>query len=247
MTKKTGPGTPAVAQKKPLAKGVAHAKGAPAHKPGDAIPRTGALELVMLRNNFYRDNYRRLMMVCLGLIAMVGALGYWGWYERTHQPLPKYFATTYDGKLIALVPLNKANLTPNALTQWATEAAVASYTFNFVNFRKALQDVRIYFTKLGYQYFLKALKESNNLEAVQNKKYVVSAVPTGAPVILKQGVLNDGSELGVYSWTVQLPMDINYRSATEQTKQSIVLTMLITRVSTLESPSGVGIASFVIR
>jgi intracellular multiplication protein IcmL len=100
---------------------------------------------------------------------------------------------------------------------------------------------------MGYQYFLKALKDSNNLDAVQNKKLVVSAVPTGAPVILKKGIFNDGSPLGVYGWTVQLPMELDYRSSTEQFKQRIVLTMLITRVPTLESPSGVGIASFVIR
>lgn len=209
---------------------------------------TGALELIVLRNNFYRDNYRRLMLVCLGLIGLTGALTYWGLYERSHQPLPQYFATTYDGKLIPIIPLSEPGLTPNAVLQWATDAAQACYTFNFVNFRKALQDIRIYFTKTGYQYFLKALKDSNNLDAIQTKQMVVSAVPTGAPVILKKGVLNDGSGAGagVYSWTVQLPMELEYRSANERFRQRIVLTMVISRVSTLESPKGVAIASFVV-
>jgi intracellular multiplication protein IcmL len=213
----------------------------------EAKKYTGALELVVLRNNFYRDNYRRLMLVCLGLLCLTGALISWGLYERTHKPLPQYFATTYDGKLIPLIPLSEPSLTPNALLQWATEAAQSAYTFNFVNFRKALQDVRIYFTKSGYQYFLKALKDSNNLDAVQTKQMVVSAVPTGAPVILKKGIFNDGSPNGVYSWTVELPMELDYRSSTDRFKQNIILTMLITRVSTLESPQGVGIASFVVR
>lgn len=214
--------------------------------PAAAKKYTGALELVVLRNNFYRDNYRRLMLVCLGLIGLTGALTYWGFYERSHQPLPQYFATTYDGKLIPLIPLSEPGLTPNALLQWATDSAQACYTFNFVNFRKALQDIRIYFTKTGYQYFLKALKDSNNLDAIQTKQMVVSATPTGAPVILKQGVVNDGSATGVYSWTVQLPMQLEYRSANERFSQRIILTMVITRVSTLESPKGVAIASFVV-
>lgn len=208
---------------------------------------TGGLELVVLRNNFYRDNYRRLMLVCLGLICLTGALIYWGLYERTHKPLPQYFATTYDGKLIPLIPLSEPGISQNALLQWATEAAQASYTFNFVNFRKALQDIRIYFTKTGYQYFLKALKDSNNIDAVLNKQMVVSATPTGAPIILRKGIFNDGSPTGVYSWTVELPMELDYRSSTDRFRQKIVLTMLITRVSTLESPKGVGIASFVVR
>lgn len=219
---------------------------APAANPAATKKYTGALELVVLRNNFYRDNYRRLMLVCLGLICLTGALMYWGFYERSNQPLPQYFATTYDGKLIPIIPLSEPSLTQNSLLQWATDSAQACYTFNFVNFRKALQDIRIYFTKTGYQYFLKALKDSNNLDAIQTKQLVVSATPTGAPVILKQGILTDGSTGGVYSWTVQLPMQLEYRSSTERFGQKIVLTMVITRVSTLESPKGVAIASFVV-
>lgn len=208
---------------------------------------TGALELVVYRNNFYRDNYRRVMVICLSLLVLVGLLGYWGFYERTHQPMPQYFATTFDGKLIPLIPLNQPNLEDNALLLWATESAVAAYTFNFVNYRKALQDIRIFFTKDGYQSFLKALKDSNNLEAVQTKKLVVSAVPTGAPVILNKGIYNDGSQLGVYGWLVELPMVLTYQNANEEFKQNITLTMTIIRMSTLESPKGVGIQSFVVR
>jgi intracellular multiplication protein IcmL len=229
-----------------MANNTAPAGQATAPTPALQAANTGALELVAYRNNFYRDNYRNLMIVCLGMLLIIGLLFFWGFYERTHKPVPQYFATTYDGKLIALTPLNEPNLQDNALLQWATEAAVNSYTFNFVNFRKALQDIRIYFTKNGYLNFLKALKDSNNLDAVQNKKLVVSAVPTGAPVILRKGLYKDGSVSGVYGWNVQMPMVLTYQSATEQFKQNIVLNLLITRMSTLESPKGVGIASFVV-
>lgn len=211
------------------------------------IPNSGALERVVLRNNFYRDNYRRLMVVCLGLILITLGLGAWGFYERANKPPPQYFATTFDGKLIPLIPLDQPSLSDNQLLQWSTEAAVAAYTFNYVNYRKALQDVRIYFTKTGYQYFLKALRDSNNLQAVIDKKMIVSATPTGAPIILRKGILNDGTEEGIYSWQVQLPMEIFFQSEQSPITQNIILTMIITRVPTLESPSGVGIASFVIR
>lgn len=204
---------------------------------------TGALELVMLRNNFYRDNFRRLMIFCLLLILIIAVLFGAIYYLETNKPAPQYFATTHDGKLIKLVPLNQPNLTTNALLQWAVEAASAAYTFNFVNYRKALQDARIYFTKLGYQNFLKALTDSRNLEAVRTKKLVVSAVPTGAPVVLREGV----TSTGYYAWQVQFPMLLTYQSASDVINQNIVITMLITRVPTLESEKGIGIASFVVR
>ncbi len=212
------------------------------HKKAHAHP-TGALEQVLVRNNFYRDNYRRLMVCCLMMLCIIALLIVWEFYERANRPGPQYFATTSDGKLIALTPLSQPNLSTNALLQWATEAATSAYTFNFVNYRKALQDVRIYFTATGYQNFLKALQDSSNLQAVQTKKLVVSSVPTGAPIILKEGLTADG----VYAWQVQLPMLLTYQSASEQYRQNIILTMLISRVPTLDSPKGVGIASFVVR
>lgn len=205
--------------------------------------KTGGLDLVMLRNNFYRDNFRRLMVFCLLLLALIGALCGYIYYQEQNKPKPQYFATTHDGKLIKLLPLNQPNLTTNALLQWAVEAATAAYTFNFVDYRKRLQDVRIYFTKLGYQNFLQALTDSRNLEAVKSKKLVVSAVPTGAPVVLREGVTSSG----FYAWQVQFPMLLTYQSASDLINQNIMVTMLITRVPTLESAKGIGIASFVVR
>lgn len=210
-------------------------------------PNTGALERVALRNNFYRDNYRRLMIVCLGLIILCFCLMFWVSYERLNKPAPRYFATTYDGRLIPLISLDEPSLNDNQLLQWATEAAVASYTFNYVNYRKALQDLRLYFTKDGYINFLKALKDSNNLDAVTTKKMIVSAKPTGSPAILRKGLVTEGPDKGIYRWIVEMPMEINFQNETTPIRQSIVLTMTIVRVPTLESPSGVGITSFVIR
>jgi intracellular multiplication protein IcmL len=73
------------------------------------------------------------------------------------------------------------------------------------------------------------------------KKLVVSAVATGAPVILQQGLL-----FGTYTWRVQLPVLVTYQSASEFSQQTVTITMLITRVSTLTTPKGIGIAQFIV-
>lgn len=209
---------------------------------GDAI-ESNALEMVYLRNNFYRDNFHRTMLLCLGLMIIIAGLVGYIYYQHKSIPTPKYFATTVDGKIIRLTPLDSPNLTTNALLQWATEAATASYTFNFVNYRKALQDARKFFTERGYRNFISAQQQSNNLQAIREKKLVVSAVPTGVPVVLKEGVLSSGR----YAWQVQIPMLIVYQSASEEFRQNVVLTLMIIRVPTLESEGGVGIESFIVR
>lgn len=199
-----------------------------------------ALETVRLRNNFYRDNYRRVLLALLvTLLIVFGELGVIYW-QVTHIPTPKYFATGANGRITPLYALDQPNLAKSVVLQWANQAAVAAYTYNFVNYRKALQDTSKYFTPAGWNQFVNALQASNNLQAVQAKKLVVSAVATGAPIILQEGVL-----LGRYAWKIQMPLLVTYQSASTQVQQSLLITMLVTRVPTLNDPEGIGIDQFV--
>lgn len=200
-----------------------------------------ALVAVGLRNQFYRDSYRRVMATLLLSIFLNIALGGVLFYMLTHPPKPKYFATTINGRITPLFPLEEPNQSDSAVLQWANQAAIASFTYNFVNYRKELQAASEFFTPDGWRQFLQALQSSNNLDAVKAKKLIVSAVATRAPIILDKGVLN-----GRYSWRVQMPILVTYQSASQFTQQNNVVTMLITRVSTLNSPRGIGISQFIV-
>lgn len=200
-----------------------------------------ALTAVTLRNDFYRDGQRKMIMILLvsmvANIVLASALA----YIITHPPAPKYFATSINGRITPLFPLNEPNQSDSAVLQWANQAAIAAFTYNFVNYRSELQASSGFFTSEGWTQFLTALQESNNLDAVKAKKLIVSAVATRAPIILQKGLLN-----GRYAWRVQMPILVTYQSASEFSQQNNVVTMLITRVSTLNSPRGIGIAQFVV-
>nr|WP_235776141.1 DotI/IcmL family type IV secretion protein [Rickettsiella massiliensis] len=79
------------------------------------------------------------------------------------------------------------------------------------------------------------------MQAVISKKLIVSAVATGVPVVLEQGLL-----AGRYTWKVQIPMLVTFQSASQFSQQSVTVTMLIVRVSPLESPAAIGIAQFIV-
>ncbi|KTD28717.1 type IV secretion protein DotI [Legionella israelensis] len=200
-----------------------------------------ALVTVALRNKFYKDSQRKIMLALLVSIVVNFIMGVLLIYIITHPPQPKYFATSINGRITPLYPLNEPNQSDSAVLQWANQAAIAAFSYNFVNYRDELQAASGFFTPNGWQQFLNALQQSNNLDAVKAKKLVVSAVATRAPIILEKGVLN-----GRYSWRVQMPILVTYQSASEFTQQNNVVTMLITRVSTLNSPRGIGISQFVV-
>lgn len=199
-----------------------------------------ALEIVQMRKNFYRDSYRRVVTALLLMVFVNLILSFIIYYLASHQPEPRYFATSTDGRITPIYPLSAPMVSDAALLQWANQAAVAAYTYNFATYRKELQDASEYFTPEGWSDFETALESSRNLETVINKKLVVTAVATGAPVILDRGILS-----GHYSWKVQMPLLVTYESASTTIQQPILITMLITRVSTLNVPKGIAIAQFV--
>lgn len=200
-----------------------------------------ALTAVAIRNNFYKDGQRKVIFILL--LSLVANLVFGGMlvYMVSHPPEPKYFATSINGRITPLFALNEPNQSDSAVLQWANQAAIAAYTYNFVDYRSELQASSGFFTAEGWTQFLTALKDSNNLDAVRAKKLIVSAVATRAPIILQKGILN-----GRYSWRVQMPILVTFQSASEFSQQNNVVTMLITRISTLNSPRGIGIAQFVV-
>lgn len=203
-----------------------------------------ALVSVKLRNDFYRDNYRRIVLAIFFLLMVI--LGQAGviYYLLTHRPLPIYFATSNNGRvmrILPVVPLDEANMPNSALLQWATDAATAAFTYDFVNYRGQLQKAAEYFTNDGWRSFLTELQNTRNLLAVQSKKLVVSAVVTRAPVILEERVIN-----GRYTWRVQMPVAISYQSASETVPTNTMITLTITRVSSVTSPRGIGISQFIV-
>ena len=198
-------------------------------------------EEITLQNKFATDGQKKLMSALLFSVIGVFFLSIFLIFMITHPPQPKYFATSVNGRITPLTALNEPNQSDSAILQWANQAAIASFSYNFVNYQGELLAASTYFTPDGWQQFITALQQSGNLDTVKAKKLIVSAVATRAPIILQKGILN-----GQYSWRIQMPILVTYQSASEFTQQNNVVTMLVTRISTLESPRGIGISQFVV-
>ena len=137
--------------------------------------------------------------------------------------------------------LSQPNQSDSAILAWANSKAIAMFTYNYKNYRGEIQKVSEFFTDSGRTEFMKSLDDSKNLDAVKRNHLVVSAEVTAAPVILQKGVLNN-----VYSWRVQMPMTVSYKGPGTNEQQKNIVTMLITRISSVNAPTGVAINQFVV-
>ena len=197
--------------------------------------------VVKLRNDFYKDSKQRIQLVLLLSILVNLALGFTLVYMITHQPKPQYFATSINGRIIPLKALDEPNQSLSSVLQWANQAAIAAYTYDWVHYREELSAASEFFTPEGWRDFLTQLDRSNNLDRVTASKMVVSAVATRTPTLLSQGIIN-----GVYFWRLQMQLLITYESASAYSQDKYDVIMQVVRVSTLNTPTGIGISQFIV-
>ena len=200
-----------------------------------------SLELIRLRNNFYRDNYRRVMKLLLLMSVVTILLITAIFYLIAHRPTPKYFATTQSGRVLQLVPLSAPLHTSKAILDWATQVATATNTYNFANYQAELQSLQPYFTETAWRDILEQLKQSGNLEGVEKNAMILNAVATGPAIMVYEGMLS-----GRYAWKVQVPLRISLHTASENSSRNNLVTMVIVRVSTLENENGIAVAQFIV-
>ena len=158
-----------------------------------------------------------------------------------HPPAPQYFSVGINGRVTPRLPNNKPNQSDDAVLRWGSGAATASFSYSYVNYREELQASSGFFTGSGWEQFLRALKDSNNLEAVTEKRMVVSAQIINQAKVVKKELIKDS-----YSWRIEVPILVTYQNDTEYTQQYNLVSILISRVSILNAPMGIGIEQLVV-
>jgi intracellular multiplication protein IcmL len=197
----------------------------------------GSLGAVVIRNEFYRDGYRSILKLAVFQSMIILALIFAMFFViYVNQPENRYFATTEDGRLVPLTALNEPNLSNPALMSWVAQSATEVMTFGFNDYRRRLQEASRNFTRRGWESFTQALQRSRIIEMVESNQQVVTAAPSGAPILKSEGLVS-----GRYQWEVQLPMILTYQAGSKSRSDNVLVTLIVVRVPRLENPNGVGI------
>lgn len=188
---------------------------------------------------FYRDHYRNTVkwLGVFGVLAVVLAL-ILGYMSVTREQA-NYYASTTTGEVIPLHSLSEPVITQAHMLQWSALAVRAAYNLDFANYKQQLNAAQQYFTPSASDKFQQALKDEDLLSTVVDQKLDMSAVVTGAPVVLNTAVLN-----GRFTWRVQMPILVTFNSASETRKLHLTVTMNVQRVPSLSAPSGIQVSDF---
>ena len=198
-------------------------------------------ELEFTTNELYRNHYRVALGGVIVMSVLTVILSAVLIVMTIKRPQPKYFATTTTGNEVALYALSQPVVTKPYLLQWASMATRAAYSLSFESYEKQLDAVKPYFTESGFEKFKAALKSSGLLDAVIQKKLIMSAIVDGDPVIVKDFMLH-----GRHNWEVQLPLLVSFESASESRRRHLLVSMRIQRVPVLSAEKGIQISDFVV-
>ena len=200
-----------------------------------------AIATVLNRNAFYRDGYRLLLRisivqgaVILMLVTSIVCL------VLSMQTRQIYFATTADGRIINIVPLNEPYRSQAEVIAWGAATAQNVMRFGYSDYRDRLQQVANNFTATGWESFTKAIKEANIIEAVQARKLVVTLDLDAAPEISNAGTRN-----GIYTWDLKFPVTIKFDGNEPPQPIKTILFLRVVRVSTLQNPDGISVEQWV--
>lgn len=184
----------------------------------------------------YYHYFIYLLLACIGLILALLVLIV---YQIHHRPLPQFSAVALNGQEMQIVAANEPNLLPDTLIRWASKAAVAAYTFDFVNYNKQAALARPYFTDAGWADYSASIR--GLIQTIRQNQLLVNGVVSGAPVISNQGYLEGQG----YVWRIQIPFLVTYQSSDGISKKSYTVSITIAKVPTWENPAGIGIDQFV--
>lgn len=188
---------------------------------------------------FYRYYFRGffifLLAAMVGILVLVGVIV----YQIHHRPLPQFIAIAQNGQQMQITAQEEPNYLSSTIIKWARKAAVASYTYDFVNADKQLAAVKSYYTDAGWKVFSESIAQL--IGSIKANQLFVNGVVSGPPVISNQG---DISMRG-YVWRVQMPFLVTYQTSDTATHKQFYVTLTIVKVPTWQNPAGIGIDQFV--
>jgi len=202
---------------------------------------TSGLEVVTVRNGWYRDRYSTVLRIAFVAVlavvleaAVIVAL-------MVMRPEPVYFAVSTDGAVIKMVPVNEPLLSNAALQQWAGETARSAYALDFVHYAQQMTAIRDRFSSTAFRDYVAKMTESGNLAAIKTSRMVMDAQSEPA-VIVGAGVVK-----GRMQWRIEVGLTVLTHFGSDQTRtQHIKVLLEIVRVDNRFRPeSGVVVNRFI--
>lgn len=163
-------------------------------------------------------------------------------FNIPRDPIP-FAINTSTAQPKRLVALPGPTQTQQAIMSWVGATSADILNFGFHNVIERLDSTRKYFTDNGWDSFVEAVTNSEIISNITAKQQVITAAPTGTPVILR----TDPHPFYGRQWVVQVPIYVTVLSGQNSSSRRRTLTLTLVSVPPYESLNGLGIERWIDR
>jgi intracellular multiplication protein IcmL len=202
------------------------------------------IEKVSHRNDFYRHGDKKLYIAAIASIIGMGIQSAIAFSAFTAKNERVYFATDKSGSLIQLVPLGQPNQKDSVVAQWVSNAITDTFSFNFHDYSDRLNKSTMdWFTKEGGDGLLEALNSVGVIDALKERKMILSLALEHTPILIKNGP----DQNGIWTWTFQMKAVMTYRTQSHEFSNPVTFMIQVNRRSVMENAEGLGITKVIMQ
>lgn len=196
-------------------------------------------ENLRLEHNLYQSRKTVRLSMIIAAASVIGNILLLSAFFQ----YPKYKTVqTIDNSVICeLTPENNPEFSHVALEDFAKNAVLASYSFDYVNYTDMLHIATSkYFTEEGKELFNRALNSSGFVNHILANKLSIKAVVLSAPKLENQG----RDKYNNWYWIIRVPVKIDFYAGSAMPKASeryIAQIRLVQSKRNAFNPRGVGV------
>lgn len=169
-----------------------------------------------------------LYIICVLIALVVGlsvGLGGTIWYAKNKIESIKreYFATTHNGSLFQLTPLDSPIGGEEKALNFSSTCVIRMFQLDYVNYRRQQAEAqRTCFTDPGYISYLAAFERAGLMELLRDPKtrLVLAATPGPGEFVDKSVKVTDG--VARQSYTITHPIDIVFNGNVNQPRRGSI-------------------------
>lgn len=186
------------------------------------------------RKNFFLACLVSIVLAILLVVLVIAISSY---------PKIRYIPTFDNRAICEVTPENNPNITDVSIADFAKDAVLNLYTFDYVNHEGQINStLERWFTPKGRIDTINAMTAINILEFVKQNALTLQAGTTAAAKIEQKGRTPNGEPY----WIVRFPLIIDIYSGgaqPEDTQQYIVTVRVVASTASAQNPKGLGVVS----
>lgn len=188
-------------------------------------------------------NARRQMVMSMGVNMALAAIIVAMLIVFSQYPKTRYIPTTDNKAICEVTPENNPNITDVSISDFAKDAVLNLYTFDYVNYEDQINSsLSRWFSARGRIDTINAMQQAGIMQYVQDHALTLRAGTTAAAKIEKKGRTSSGSPY----WVVRFPMVVDVYSGgdrPEDTQKYVVSVRIVADDASAQNPKGLAVAS----